>query len=832
MAHQDSPINSVPSFFDSIAMIIYDYHTLQIFDVNDAAIHKYGFKKNELLEKKITDLGEKFHPSRENGEQKKSNQPSIWIHKDKQGNPFHVQLTLHSFKQNGKTLQLALVHDVSEIVKDLELKKYLLPRIDALKAQIPMGMIEWGEDGKIRDWSDYAQHMFGYSFKEMAGKSLLESGILPGEKITEVKNIVEDFIAANKTYFTIDARHNTKRGEAVYCTWHNAVIYDQAGKPVSIYSMVEDTTLKMQAREKLKESEQRFRVLSESSLVGVYMVQDRKFKYANPRLCEIMGYEREDLVDKMDPFKLVHHDDLDKLKRLRKMWFDSEIDSFEVDIRAFTRNGEMVHVKVYGSKILMNQYPAVIGVVVDQTRQVETHQKFKESVESYKDLFDTIGDAIYILDEAGIFIEVNHSVEEMYGYSKADVIGEEPSMLSAPGKVNMDETMERFSKALHGEPQRFEWWGKRKNGEIFPKELHLNPGMYFGKKVVIAIAIDISEQHEQQETLKQNEQLFRQLFQNSPIGIALLDQHKEVQMINQGFEEIFGYSFDEVKGLNIDSIIASEEQYEEAFRLSSSEEAFEISTDRVRKDGSLVNVLIYGVPVVVNEKTIAIYGIYVDITDRKEAENKIRNSLKEKEVLLSEIHHRVKNNLAVITGLLELQSQSTESETAKKVLKDSQMRINSMALVHEKLYQNETLSRINFDIYIRELVDVIRNTLNSDFKPIELSLDIEPIQFPITQAIPCGLLLNEVITNSFKHAFPETLKHKPVVSISLKEKKGDIHLQIGDNGVGLPEKFEELGSKSLGITLIDTLRRQIEASISINSVNGTTYDFRFRKEIE
>lgn len=816
------------TFFDNEPMFLYDYYSLKIVDVNSACLAKYGYSKAEFLEKKITDLGRKFHSGILN---KNVQEPSIWIHQHRNGESFYVQMTHHPFKYKGTNVQLAVAHDVSELVANLESEAHLLPLIEDVKARIPMGVIEWDRQGKIRDWSDYAEIIFGWSYKDVIGKNLFKTGILPralqGPTFKKIRNVIEH----KKNYFTIESQHITKEGEKIFCTWHNASVYDQAGELVTIYSMVEDITDKKLAEEQLRESEERFRVITDASLVGVFMVQRRLFRYVNPRFCEICGYEADDLKGKIDPLQMIYHEDRHKLIRLRGMWDNSEIDSFEVNVRAYTKQRRVIHVKVYGSKIMMQDNPAMIGVVVDQTKEVEATQKYKTSVESYKALFDSIGDSIYIQNEESAFIEVNEAVEKMYGYSKNEVLGQNPGFLSAPGKVDMEKTMERFQKAYNGEPQRFEWWGKRKNGEIFPKEVHLNPGTYFGKNVVITIARDMSEQYEQQKVLRQNELLFRQLFQNAPIGIALLDERKEVQMINTGFEEIFGYTAQEIKGLSIDSIIAPEERFDEAANLSQSTKPFEVSSTRLNKDGNVLDVLIYGVPVILDNRIIAIYGIYVDITDQKAAEEKIRHSLKEKEVLLSEIHHRVKNNLAVITGLLELQAHSTTDKTAQKVLKDSQMRINSMALIHEKLYQNETLSQIEFDVYIRELIDVIRKSHSVKNQQISMHLDLDNVQLAITQAIPCGLLMNEIVTNSFKHAFSANAgpQQQPVIRVSLKQKGSVVTLVISDNGRGLPDKFEELGDLSLGLTLIKTLKKQIEAEMTVESSNGTTYTFVFEK---
>lgn len=166
---------------------------------------------------------------------------------------------------------------------------------------------------------------------------------------------------------------------------------------------------------------------------------------------------------------------------------------------------------------------------------------------------------------------------------------------------------------------------------------------------------------------------------------------------------------------------------------------------------------------------ISTYGIYVDITDQMYDEEKMRESLHEKVVLLSEIHHCVKNNLAVITGLLELQVHNLENEAAEKALLDSQLCINLMALIHEMLYQNETLSNIGFDRYIRELSDVIQRSHSSKEREVNVRIEAEPIELPVTRAIPSGLLLNEIVTNAFKHAFNGKRNTENNIDISLKQ---------------------------------------------------------------
>lgn len=832
---EESPQNgvSIGSFFANECMLIYDYYSLDIVDVNRACLEKYQFTEEEFLDRKITDLGEKYRESvsDQSSDDDQFQLPAIWKHYRKDGSSFYVQFTFHQMKRNGRNVQLCVLHDITTEISELNKNLHHLPRVDTYREQLPLATVEWDRKCKIRDWSPKAEEIFGWKFESVIGNSIFHSGVVPENQEPLIQHKIQEMTAHHTTYFTFESVVKSAWGEQIHTTWHNSANYDQSGKLISIVSLIEDVTENKIAEQRLKDSEQRFRVLSEASTVGVYLIQKGKILYVNPMFCNICGYSKEELMDGINPFDLIHKDDSKKLKTIRERFYNSEIDSFEVDARAESKNGSQIYVRIYGSKIELNGRLAIMGVVIDQTKQIEVQNELSHSIQSYRDLFNSIGDAIYIHDENGKFTEINKTAEEIFGYSRQEMIGKDPMLFAAPGKVDEEETYKLIDEALRGKRQRFEWWASRKNGEIFPIEVTLTPGKYFGENAVIAMARDISSQYEQQKDLKYSEELFRQLFQNAPVGIVMLDNHNEVQTVNKSFEQIFGFTGDEIQGLNIDELIVGVEERESARQLSNSTDSFEVTTVRRAKNGDPVDVLIYGVPVKVEGKTIAIYGIYVDITDQKQAESKLKSSLKEKEVLLAEIHHRVKNNLAVITGLLDLQSHSSDNEDVQSALKDSQMRINTMALIHEKLYQNDTLSNIDFSRYIRELVEVIEKSHQKSNCPINLKLDLEEIDFAITQAIPCGLLLNEILTNCYKHAFSGSFKGDAEVQISLKLMEGEnVILQVKDNGVGLDGGFENLGKSSLGLTLIKTLSRQIDAELNVEGTAGTSYHFQFELE--
>ena len=213
-----------------------------------------------------------------------------------------------------------------------------------------------------------------------------------------------------------------------------------------------------------------------------------------------------------------------------------------------------------------------------------------------------------------------------------------------------------------------------------------------------------------------------------------------------------------------------------------------------------------------------------DISEKKKSNDEMAGSLKEKEVMLKEIHHRVKNNLQIISSILNLQSSFVTDENTLEILQESRNRIRSMAIIHENLYRTEDFSSINFADYLMNLV----TNLIASYRirvDIELSSDIEKINLLLDQAIPCGLLANELITNSLKYAWPNDEDGK--IIIQLKQEGSQVSLLIGDNGIGLPKKFNEMNSDTLGLQLVLTLVEQLDGELTVNLENGTEYLIKF-----
>jgi PAS domain S-box-containing protein len=219
-------------------------------------------------------------------------------------------------------------------------------------------------------------------------------------------------------------------------------------------------------------------------------------------------------------------------------------------------------------------------------------------------------------------------------------------------------------------------------------------------------------------------------------------------------------------------------------------------------------------------------GILVDITARKQAEEQLKASLQEKEVLLKEIHHRVKNNLQVVSSLLDLQADYITDEPAHLILQESQNRIKSMALIHERLYRSNDLARINFAEYVEDLIHHLLRSYGNLTGRVSLQHYIAPVSLSIETAIPCGLIINELVSNALKYAFPQGRAGVIEVELQVSDQR-QLLLTVKDNGIGLPTGIDFRRVKSLGLTLVMTLVKQLKGNIEFHSQSGTEFEIAF-----
>jgi PAS domain S-box-containing protein len=316
-------------------------------------------------------------------------------------------------------------------------------------------------------------------------------------------------------------------------------------------------------------------------------------------------------------------------------------------------------------------------------------------------------------------------------------------------------------------------------------------------------------------------------------GIITFDGLGNVESINPAAEGIFGYSADEVIGRNVNMFMpgayhSNHDNYRQRHSSDGESNAKSIgnTVEGRRKDGTRFPLdLVVGKVKFDGERLFT--GVVRDITERKLAGDMLLAALNEKELLLKEVYHRVKNNLQVVSSLINLQSKHVKNQAALDVLKQSADRIKAMALLHEKLYQSKDLARIDFNDYIRSLVEHLLYSQDTQQDKIKIAIRIATVFLDVDTAIPCGLIVNELMTNALKHAFPDGRPGE--IGITFKQHQGEFVLNIADNGIGLPVGLDFQKSASLGLQLVASLTAQLMGQMTLDQAKGSSFTLRFNK---
>jgi len=336
------------------------------------------------------------------------------------------------------------------------------------------------------------------------------------------------------------------------------------------------------------------------------------------------------------------------------------------------------------------------------------------------------------------------------------------------------------------------------------------------------------------ETLRKSEENFRRSLDDSPLGVRVVSAAGETIYANKVFLDIYGYSnVEELNKIPLKERYTPQSYAEFKKRRKIREEdkfgptEYEIAI--VRKNREIRHLQVFRKEVFWNDAK-QFQTIYQDISERKRAEEKVRNSLAEKEVLLKEVHHRVKNNLMTIIGLIEMQETKANNEMFSPLLQELEGRIHAMALVHESLHKSEDLARIDLQNYIETMSSHIRAQFGAE-RDIRFSVRAAGVEADLDIAVSCGLILNEMITNAYKHAFPgdkpRAGEGKCEIAVAVKQEGGMLTLTVADNGIGLPAGLDWEKSETLGLRLIKMLSKQLNGTLEMERSSGTVFRLKF-----
>jgi PAS domain S-box-containing protein len=593
----------------------------------------------------------------------------------------------------------------------------------------------------------------------------------------------------------------------------------------------------------LLHSEERFRHAFDYAAIGMALVAvDGRWLQVNRSLCEIVGYSEQELL--ATNFQaLTHPDDLDTDLDYVNQLLSGEIRHYQMEKRYLHKLGHSVSILLSGSLVrdAQGQPLYFIGEIQDITERKQAEAALRQSEERYLAILEQQTELICRFQPDGTITFVNEAYCRYFGKTREELIGTsyEPivfeddlekieQLLNTLNLENPVVTIEN-RVVVNGEVRWTQW----NNRAIFGEQ---------GRCVKCqAVGRDITERKQIEEALRESERRFRAIFNNTfqftglmaPDGTLLEANQTALDFAGIQQCDTVGKPFWETYWWTISP--QTQQELKQAIARAVCGEFMRYEVD-VRGAGDIVATIDFSIKPVRDDagNIILLIPEGRDISDRKraeterqKAEEKIKASLREKEVLLAEIHHRVKNNLHIISNLLYLQVNRTKDEKVREVLQDSRNRVDSMALVHESLYRAHDFAQINLVEYIKKLSANLLSLYHQRANSTIYRMDSKPDIFVhLDQAIPCGLIANELITNALKHGCREAGNREIFVSLEATSEQ-QLILIVGNQGNTLPADFNLKTSQSMGLKLVTVLVKQIQGNLEFDRGDFTTFKIKF-----
>jgi PAS domain S-box-containing protein len=680
-----------------------------------------------------------------------------------------------------------------------------------------------------------------YDYTGLTQSKVQKRGWRPVLDRAELREVIERWKSCLKTGEPLDMVFRLRGADGAFRPFLTRVmpVRDREGKVARWFGTSTDITEQRRTEAALRESEERFRALVTASSDVVYRMSPDW-----SRMRQLSG--RQFVSDPDSPggnwlARHIHPDDRARVLALVHEAIRSR-SIFEAEYRSLRGDGS-VGWTFSRAVPLVDANTTIIewfGAASDITQSKQAEQALRESEQRFRALVEQASDAFFLHDEEGWFADVNQRACETLGYTRDELL--RLNVLDVEQDSDRAAVQADWTGVRSGEAHTIYGRQRRKDGTVFPVEIRLSVCTIGGKRLYLGLARDITERQRTEKALRDSEERLRLALEagglgtwdydidagriewdercRSMLGSSVGPRIEDVlQVIHPEHGESFTHAIDQaVKGHDGGS-------YHQEFRV-------------VWPDGSIRWLDSYGQ---VHSNAGGTHprhlvAVNADITARKRFEEalgvtvqQLESALAEKTILLKEVHHRVKNNLAVISSLLGMSANTNDDPSARLALEESQQRVHSIALIHEHLYGNEHLDRIEFAEYLRALVQELHGTLIADRERVSIEILTDPLEIGVHKAVPCSLILNELVSNAFKYAFPNGRRGRVTV-VCREPVPGTVNLVISDDGVGLPEDLDWQRSGSLGLQIVRVLARQLGASLTVSRQQGTRVELTFGYE--
>ena len=602
--------------------------------------------------------------------------------------------------------------------------------------------------------------------------------------------------------------------------------------------VVRDITENRQTQKKLKESEEKFRNLFISMSEGValhrllYDARGRAIDYVildiNPACESLIGLEADRVKDRKATmvFKTSPAPFLDVYARVAATGRSERFETWYEPLKKFFR------IIVFSP--VPDQFATVFEDITDR-RQAEEQLRTNEKKFSAAFMANTSLMAISTIEE-GRFIDANNRFVEVLGFERKDIIGKTAAEIGLYASIEQRQAAVDLLRK-NGFVHNLEIGFKTRSGEI-------RQGLFSAERIHVSddddcwltVLHDITDRKQMEAQLQAGTQFMQMLMNAIPIPVFFKDINGVYQGCNRAFEIFLGRSGSEIIGRTAHHIsppdLAGTYQAMDEALLRQPDRPQVYETDvRQRSGGKRHAIFHKAVYFNLDNEPEGIIGAILDITDRKQTEEQVIKTLREKELLLSEVHHRVKNSLQIIVSLLSLQINELSNPETIQYLRDTRSRIEAMAFIHEGLYSSSSMSDIEMRVHLEKIAQAVSQSYATRLPRVGLTVDADRISLNLTQAVPLGLVANELLTNAYKHAFTANIREGRIHVIMRETEDRMIQLVISDNGAGMPESFDWGKTTSFGLKLSKELvEYQLDGTVRLERGQGTTFIITFSRD--
>ncbi len=599
-------------------------------------------------------------------------------------------------------------------------------------------------------------------------------------------------------------------------------VFDDDGNVVRFVDLLRDITEYKRKEEQLMHKEEKYRGLFEDSLDMIHVVDPSGIIIdANRAELERLGYSREEYLGR-ELLDIIHPDYRDETgNAFKKVSLGEMVRNYRTALK--TKHGEDVNVEVSAfPKMERGRVVQVRAIIRDIEHQVAMEKMLMQGQKQYRLLVENLHEGIWTIDREGHTDFVNPRMADMLGYEPEEMNGRHLFDFMDDQGVQIAKMLLIRRQQGIDEQHDFEFMhknGSRVFASLETTILHDEDGNYAG---ALAAVSDITARKQMEREVREREERYKLITGSIRDMFFCLDGDLVCTFWNRASEEISGIPGEKALGRPITELFPDmagapvTEFYRRVYETG--EPGVQVISYPIKGKERFFEIRAYPL-----EGGLSVFS--TDITEKRESEERLKHSLAEKELLLREIHHRVKNNMQVISSLIDLHSDFITDGPALEVFEETKNRIRTMAIVHEQLYRSHDFSMIDFRDYMVQLTESVHNTYYDLNKDITMRSEISEVHLSIDQAIPCALIANELVSNAYKHAYPEGGGE---IVISMEIEGGFCRLTVSDHGAGLPEGFDMEGAETMGMQLVTALIDQLDGTVTVDGGEGTSITVLFQ----